>query len=290
MSGMAAVRAEAFRPKTEDTLGLGAALALAAHVLLLLALAFGVSWRTHPTEVAEAEVWAEVPKAAAPAAEEPPPPPPRPVEEPTPPQPVAKAEPEPEPEPVAEMPSAPEPKVKPRKKEKPLPPVAKAEPKKEKPKKEKPPKETFITEKPVAAKTPPKATPVPTQASGQSSAEREAQRKAAMQRMMKDLGSLGTSEKSAGPSTSYAAKLRARIIPNITFLMDEGSGNPTAFVEIRCAPDGTILSRRLLEPSGSPAWDKAVLDGVDKTRSLPFDEKGRLPDTVFQIGISPRDR
>lgn len=283
MVGMAAARAQAFRPKTEDTLGLGAILALGAHLLLVAGLAFSVNWRTHTLEVAEAEVWAEVPKAAAPAAEEPPPPP-TPVEETPPPPPVA--EPEPEPEPVAEIQKTPEPKPKP-KKEKPAP---KVEPKKEKPKKEKPPKETFITDKPVVAKTPPKATPTPTPAPTVSNAAREAQRKDAMQRMMKDLGSLGTSEHSAGPSASYVGKLRARIIPNITFLMDEGSGNPTTFVEIRCAPDGTILSRRLLDSSGSPAWDKAVLDGIDKTKSLPFDEKGRLPDTVFQIGISPRDR
>ncbi|RZK99273.1 MAG: TonB C-terminal domain-containing protein, partial [Rubrivivax sp.] len=210
---------------------------------------------------------------------------PTPVEETPPPPPVAQAEPEPEPEPVAEIQKTPEPKAKPKKDK----PVAKVEPKKEKPKKEKPPKETFINEPPVVAKKPPKATPTPT-TPAVSTAEREAQRKAALQRMMKDLGSLGTSEHSAGPSASYVGKLRARIIPNITFLMDEGNGNPTAFVEIRCAPDGTILSRRLLDPSGSPAWDKAVLDGIDKTRSLPFDEKGRLPDTVFQIGISPRDR
>ncbi|MBA4110427.1 MAG: protein TolA [Leptothrix sp. (in: Bacteria)] len=286
MSSMAMARAEVFRPKAEDTLGLGLGLALAAHLLLVLALAFGVNWRTHTPVIAEAEVWAEVPKAAAPAEE---PPPPTPVEEaPPPPTPVAQAEPEPAPEPEADIPSAPVPKAK-RKKEKPLPPVAKVEPPPKPKKKAPPPKETFINEPPVVAKKP-KTPAAPPTTPTVSTAEREAQRKAAMQRMMKDLGSLGTSEQSAGPSANYVGKLRARIIPNITFLMDEGSGNPTAFVEIRCAPDGTILSRRLLDPSGSPAWDKAVLDGIDKTRSLPFDERGRLPDTVFQIGISPRDR
>ncbi|MDI1259633.1 cell envelope integrity protein TolA [Aquabacterium sp.] len=286
MSSMAMARAEVFRPKAEDKLGLGMVLALAAHLLLVLALAFGVSWRTNTPVIAEAEVWAEVPKAVAPAEE---PPPPTPVEEtPPPPPPVAQAEPEPVPEPEADIPSAPVPKAK-RKKEKPLPPVAKVEPPPKPKKKPAPPKETFITEPPVVAKKP-KTPSVPPTTPTVSSAERETQRKAAMQRMMKDLGSLGTSEQSAGPSANYVGKLRARIIPNITFLMDEGSGNPTAFVEIRCAPDGTILSRRLLDPSGSPAWDKAVLDGIDKTRSLPLDERGRLPDTVFQIGISPRDR
>ncbi len=277
---MAVARAEVFRPKGEDTLGLGMVLAVAAHLLLVLALAFGVNWRTHTPVIAEAEVWAEVPKAAAPAEE---PPPPTPVQKAPPPPRVAQVEPEPEPERQADIPSAPVRKAKP-KKEKPLPPTPKKKPPE--------PRETFINEPPVVAKKPktpvaPPTTPAPPTV---SSAEREAQRKAALQRMMKDLGSLGTSEQSAGPSANYVGKLRARIIPNITFLMDEGSGNPTAFVEIRCAPDGTILSRRLLDPSGSPAWDKAVLDGIDKTRSLPFDERGRLPDTVFQIGISPRDR
>lgn len=290
MSSVTVARAEVFRPKVEDTLGLGMVLALGAHLLLVLALAFGVNWRKQTPVIAEAEIWAEVPTAAAPAEE--PPPPPTPIEEtpPPPPPPVAQAEPEPVPEPEADIPSAPVPKAK-RKKEKPLPPVAKVEPP-PKPKKKPPqPKETFINEPPVVAKKP-KTPPVPPASATPtvSTAEREAQRKAAMQRMMKDLGSLGTSEQSAGPSANYVGKLRARIIPNITFLMDEGSGNPTAFVEIRCAPDGTILSRRLLDPSGSPAWDKAVLDGIDKTRSLPLDERGRLPDTVFQIGISPRDR
>ena len=287
---MASVSAENLRPKVEDTLGLGAVLALAAHLLLVLALAFGVSWRTHTLAVAEAEVWSEVPTAAAPAAEPPPPTPPEPVVEKTMPAPVAQVEPEPAPEPEAEIPRAPVPKKVKRKKEKPLPPVvAQVEPKPLPKSKKAPaePKETFITDKPVASKKP---ASVPSSAPVVSSAEREAQRKSALQRMMKDLGSLGTSEHSAGPSVSYTGKLRARIIPNITFLIDSGNGNPTAFVEIRCAPDGTILSRRLLEPSGSPAWDKAVLDGIDKTRSLPFDESGRLPDTVFQIGISPKDR
>ena len=292
MSSVAVARAEVFRPKTEDTLGLGMVLALAAHLLLVLALAFGVSWRTNTPVIAEAEIWSEVPTAAAPT-EAPPPPPPTPVEEtPPPPPPVAQVEPEPAPEPEADIPSAPVPKAK-RKKEKPLPPVAKVEPP-PKPKKKPPePKETFINE-PVVAKKPktPPAPPATPATPTVSAAEREAQRKSALQRMMKDLGSLGTSERSAGPTASgnYKGKIRARIIPNITFLMDEGSSNPTAWVQIRVAPDGTILSSRLMDSSGSAGWDKAVLDGIDKTRSLPLDEKGRIPDSVFEIGISPRDR
>ena len=112
MSSVTVARAEVFRPKVEDTLGLGMVLALGAHLLLVLALAFGVNWRKQTPVIAEAEIWAEVPTAAAPAEE--PPPPPTPIEEtpPPPPPPVAQAEPEPVPEPEADIPSAPVPKAK----------------------------------------------------------------------------------------------------------------------------------------------------------------------------------
>lgn len=265
-----------FRPQGSDGLGVGAVLALLAHVLLVAALAFGVSWKTHSPAVLEAEVWSEVPRAAAPEA-----PPPPPIEvPPTPPIETAAPVPEvaPEPEPIAELARQPEPKRKPKPtpkpKEKPLPPVVKVEPKLPKPKK---------VQAPVTPVTPPKAV---------SSAEREAQRRANLDRMMNDLGGqggLGSSARSAGPSGNYGGKLRSRIIPNIVFT-GTLNGNPTAFVEIRCAPDGRILSRRLLDSSGSPEWDNAVLRGIDKTEFIPLDDNGRLPDTVLQIGISPKDR
>ncbi len=270
-----------FRPQGSDGLGVGAVLALLAHVLLVAALAFGVSWKTSDPAVVEAEVWSEVPRAAAPEA---PPPmevaPPRPVEPVEPPPQVT-----PEPEPIAELARQPEPKRKPKPKptpklkEKPLPPVVKVEPK------PKPPKPNKVQAPVVTPVIPPPPKAV-------SSAEREAQRRANLDRMMNDLGGqggLGSSARSAGPSGNYGGKLRSRIIPNIVFT-GTLNGNPTAFVEIRCAPDGRILSRRLLDSSGSPEWDNAVLRGIDKTEFIPLDDNGRLPDTVLQIGISPKDR
>ena len=54
-------------------------LAIAAHLVLLGALAWGVSWKHKSTELAaEAELWASVPVEAAPKAVEAPPPPPPP--------------------------------------------------------------------------------------------------------------------------------------------------------------------------------------------------------------------
>lgn len=280
---MSAARAEVFRPKTEDLLGLGAALAIAAHVLLVLALTLGVNWRTHPPEVAEAEVWSEVPVAAAPRAEAPPPPPPEPepvipkAEEPPPPPPEVEP-------PEAELAQAPQPKPVPKPK-----PAPKKElpPKKEpKPKKAKEPVETVVPDKRVAARKPAVTPPVPP---SMTSAEREAQRKLNLQRMMSELGGMGQAPKSGGSSANYAGRVRDRIWPNIKF-GGVVNGNPTAFVEIRCAPDGRILSRRLLDSSGVPEWDNAVLRAIDGTESLPLDENGRLPHHLFEIGFSPKDR
>ena len=89
----------------------------------------------------------------------------------------------------------------------------------------------------------------------------------------------GTAAQAAGPSASYGGRLVARIRPNITFAIDIAAitGNPGAEVEVRSAPDGTILSRKLLQSSGIQAWDEAVLKAIDKTETLPRDIDGRVP-------------
>lgn len=75
--------------------------------------------------------------------------------------------------------------------------------------------------------------------------------------------------------------------PNITFT-DDAPGNPRAEVEVRAAPDGTIVGKRLVKSSGNPAWDDAVLKAIDKTESLPKDIDGRVPSSLI-IGFRPRD-
>ena len=97
----------------------------------------------------------------------------------------------------------------------------------------------------------------------------------------------GTALKSSGPSASYAGRIRARIKPNITF-NDDVDGNPKAEVEVRVAPDGTILSRKLTQASGNKAWDDAVLKAIDKTGTLPRDTDGQVP-SVMVISFRPKD-
>jgi colicin import membrane protein len=100
-------------------------------------------------------------------------------------------------------------------------------------------------------------------------------------------GSSGTALKSSGPSATYAGRIVGAVRPNIVFT-DTPVGNPTADVEVRTLPDGTIASRRLVKSSGNPAWDDAVLKALDRTARLPRDEDGRVPATLV-IGFRPRD-
>jgi colicin import membrane protein len=77
------------------------------------------------------------------------------------------------------------------------------------------------------------------------------------------------------------------IKPNI-LLTDTLTGNPAAEVEVRAAPNGSIIGRRLLKSSGSKEWDEAVLRAIDRTDTLPRDTDGRVPPTLV-ISFRPRD-
>lgn len=97
----------------------------------------------------------------------------------------------------------------------------------------------------------------------------------------------GTAQRSAGPSGSYGGKVAAKVKPNIVY-PDAISGNPRAEVEVRLAPDGTIVGKRLVQSSGNRAWDDAVLRALDKTETLPRDVDGRVPPSLT-IGFRPQD-
>ncbi|MDP9043435.1 MAG: cell envelope integrity protein TolA, partial [Pseudomonadota bacterium] len=96
----------------------------------------------------------------------------------------------------------------------------------------------------------------------------------------------GADLRSSAPSANYAGRVAARVKPNIV-LTDSVDGNPRAVVEVRLAPDGTIMAKRLVQSSGSKPWDDAVLRAIERTEMLPLDN-GRAP-PVFEIGFRPRD-
>jgi len=97
----------------------------------------------------------------------------------------------------------------------------------------------------------------------------------------------GNALKSAGPSASYAGRIVARVRPNIVFIEDI-AGNPSAEVEVRCSPDGTIVGTRLVKSSGNKSWDEAVIKALIKTEVLPRDTDGRVPSPLI-ISFRPRD-
>ena len=97
----------------------------------------------------------------------------------------------------------------------------------------------------------------------------------------------GTAPRASGPSASYAGRIAARIKPNIVFT-EVISGNPSAEVQIRVAPDGTIVGARLLKSSGVKAWDDAVLRAVERTEKIPRDTDGTVV-PEFPISFRPRD-
>lgn len=89
----------------------------------------------------------------------------------------------------------------------------------------------------------------------------------------------GTAAQSSGPSAGYGGLVVAKVRPNIIYT-DSTAGNPSAVVEVRAASNGLITGKRLIKPSGVPAWDQAVLRAIDRTDSLPKDKDGSVPSSL----------
>ena len=273
-------------------------LAIIAHMLLVAALTWGVSWKNDAVTItAEAELWSAVPQPVAPQLVEVAPPPPTPVPvpviQPAPPPVVApkladadialerdkqrlvkqKQEAKEKAEKIGQVKEVEKTKAAQQAKEDKALELAKRalEDKKQ------------VQEKLAAAK----------QAADADAKKSEIQRQENIKRMAGLAGATGSAtatgaaQQSSGPSPGYAGRIRARIKPNIVFTADI-AGNPTAAVEVRVSPDGTIISRKLLKSSGNAAWDEAVLKAVDKTEVLPRDVDGQVPSSM-EISFRPKD-
>lgn len=294
----AALQRLEFSPVQPEGMWRALVLALLAHVLLMGALTWGVNWRREaPTETIAAELWAELPQAAAPA--------------PAP----------PEPEPEAAAPSAPEPTPQ---VTTPDPDIALARERikreqqraqeqertraqlaaqqeqqrvqleRDKAKKAKQAAADKLRDEELARQADKKVQAAAKSKQEQTSAKAlEKQRQENLQRLAGLAGATGgptatgTGAHSSGPSASYGARIAATIKPNIVFT-EEAVGNPTADVEVRTTPDGTIVGRRLVKSSGIKSWDEAVLKAIDKTERLPRDVDGRVQASLV-IGFRPKD-
>ena len=252
-------------------------LAIVAHLLLLAALTWGINWK-HDTEnfAAEAELWSATPQQAAPRPVEVAPPPPAPQ-----PAPAPRVEPPPQPvqrdaDIALEREKKKRAEAKEREEELAQKKKLEAQKKLAEQKKQELAKKAEERKKADAAKQ------AQTAKQQQEDAKRlEAQRQDNLRRIQGMAGATGSEDakgsaaRSSGPSDSYGGRIRARVRPNIVF-SDDVAGNPTAEVEVRMAPDGTITSRRIVKSSGARAWDEAVLRALDKTEVLPRDVDGRV--------------
>jgi colicin import membrane protein len=293
-------RHDSLMPQRPAGIGKGTALAVLVHIGLLIALAFGVAWRSQTPAGVSAELWAAVPQIAAP----PPAPTPQPVPTPAPPQP----QPQPPPQPKAEEPPKPtqqqidaqiaieREKVE-RKQRELLEQQQREQERKEKERLDKLEREK-AAEREKAERE--KAEKLAAQKQRELEAKRQKEEEARQAKLREDNlkrilsqagtgspSSTGTAARDAGPSASYAGRIIARVKPHIV-LTDEVAGNPVAAVEVRCAADGTIIAKRLVKSSGSKEWDDAVLRAIDRTGELPRDIDGRVPSPIL-IEFRPRD-
>ena len=264
-------------------------LAMLVHLLLLIALTWGVSWKSKDLTLSfEAELWSALPQEAAPPLEAPPPPPPEPVAPPAPPAPPPKAEAVPDADIAIE-----------REKKRLADEKKKAQALTEKAEKAKKIEETKkLAEAKAKAANEAKAEAKKLAAQKEQLVKKEAaleakQRKENLERMNAQLGATGaedakgSAQKSSGPSASYGSKVRAKVKPNIVFTEDI-AGNPVAEVEVRTTPGGTITSQRLVKSSGNKAWDDAVIKAIIRTETMPRDTDGRVP-TPMIIEFRPKD-
>ena len=276
-----------------------ALLAVLAHGVLIVALTLNLDWRWRtPTVLASAELWAAVPQVAAPALMQTAPPPPAPapapapalVPAPTPPPPVA---------PVRKaLPAAEPPRVdaqiaieKARKAK--LAQAQEQEAERQRLLKSQEARRTQQAQEAQKAKDAKKAEQQRQEQAAQRAAKADEvllakQREANLERMRGLAGATGaanatgTAAKDAAPSASYGGRIKARIKPNIVLTTDV-SGNPITEVEVRCAPDGSIIGRRIIKPSGNSTWDETVLRAIDRTEVLPRDVDGRVPPVLMLV-------
>jgi colicin import membrane protein len=264
------------RPPQDEPWGRGVTISVAAHLALVAALWWGVHWRNHEPEGVSAELWAAVPEAAAPQAVAPPPPAPAPA---------------PTPAPVPPPP----------------PPVAQTRPpdivteqlkEKERQRQQQQQQQQKLEQQKLEQQKADQAKADAAKKADQQKAL-DAQKLAKLHdenvhRMLAQMNgtgapdAAGTAARSRGPSASYAGRILARVRPNIVFDPSSMDGNPETEVEVRCAPDGTIVGRRITKSSGVAAWDDAVVRAIDRTAVLPRDTDGSIP-TPMTLVFHPKD-
>jgi colicin import membrane protein len=290
-----------FKPPEPGHWSMPVTLAVLVHGALIVALAWGVNWKQSATPVAfEAELWSALPREAAPRPA-PPPPPPAPAPAPQP----APAPPPPAPPP----PVAREPDIATQQARRQAEEAQRAreeEARRQEARQRAAAEEAERRRQEQQRQEQQRREQQRQEQARQERERQEAQRRAAaeaqaaqqarddqIRRMMGQAGATGapdaqgSAERASGPSAGYAGRVAARVRPNIVYTEDFPASLATE-IEVRAAPDGTIMSRRVLRSSGNPAWDNAALRAIDRTATLPRDTDGRVPSSLV-IVLRPVD-
>jgi colicin import membrane protein len=280
----------ALRPPEAAGIGRGLALALFAHALLIVALTYGLNWRSDSSPAFEAELWSSVPQVAAPREEAPPEP------EPEAPKPDTRAQQRAAEEAAAEQREA-EIAIAKAKKVK----EEKAREDAEKREREKAAKEKELKDKAAKEKADQeeqdrkKAKDAKAAKEAKEAKDAEARREALRQENLRRIqgmaggtpGSTGAAAQNAAPSAGWVGRVKGKIRPLIIYA-DEGAANPTAEVQVTLGPDGRILGTKVLKASGDTEWDRAVLRAIEKAETLPRDTDGRVPPVII-LNFRPRE-
>lgn len=288
------------------------ALSLLAHVLLVLALAWGVKWtRTDPMVAFSAEIWAPNAVEAAPAAaaqrEPAPPPPPAPQTKPAPAPPPAPSARE-----LAQQREA-EIALEKRRKDEARKKIEQEKAQKEKLTREKAEKENIRkaekekAERELAEKQ--KIDKQKAEKARRDEERRDAEMRAQMrqeelrrqrqqqQQQQQSTSSTpatttgsgsaeakGTAARAAAPSSSYAGLIVRQIRENTKYT-HPGTDQPTVVVMVRTAPNGRIRETKIVTSSGNRLFDEAVLRGIEKMGTVPKDIDGNIPDVLLREGL-----
>ena len=291
-----------FAPPPTGGLVRSVTLAIAAHTLLLAALTWGVNWRREaPPVVIEAELWSASAIQAMARVEPPPPAPPVVVAEPAPqPQPAVVVAPPPTPAQPQQADIALQQQKKRLQKEhelelerKRLQRAQELEHEQKALEARRREQQLELQRKATAEKLKTEQEAQRRQSESEENRRLEVQRQENIKRMTglagaaSSTGVNGSAQQSSGPSADYAGRIRAKVRNNIAYSGDT-SANRTTLVEVRTSPDGTIIRRTILKPSGVEAWDEAVLKAIDKTEVLPRNADGKVP-PLLELSIRPRD-
>jgi colicin import membrane protein len=233
---------------------------IVAHLLLIAMFTIGINWRTSAPGGVEVELWDSTPVVQRTET-----PPPAPIKE-----------------EVADIVV----KKKPVEKEPPKKEVVKEVPKPAKEKAKEP-------EKPKKSEELKALTPAQIKANAaaeKARADQLARLRAAAGAEGGSGGQVGSSVGGGGNAPpAYADKVRRKIKPLIVFNPESLTGNPAVVVLVDLAPDGAILKRSVVTPSGVQGWDQAVLQALDRAETFPKDDNGIIPMRQMRLTFKPKD-